>query len=111
MTGRAAGYCTGNEMPGFANPGGCGMGFRRGMGRGFGGGWGRGGGRGWRNRFHATGLTGWQRAAMGWFGPAEPQPLDTRQELSVLQQQARQMEGALDQLRRRMAQLQEHKDD
>ena len=23
---------------------------------------GRGGGRGWRNQFHATGLTGWQRA-------------------------------------------------
>jgi len=32
---------------------------------------GRGGGRGWRNRFYATGLTGWQRAAQ-----APPQPVD-----------------------------------
>jgi hypothetical protein len=56
MTGRAAGYCAGYPVPGFMNPV---------PGRGFGG-WGRGGG-GWgrRNRFYATGLTGWQRAAYG----------------------------------------------
>ncbi len=40
MTGRAAGYCTGYPVPGYANP-------RRGYGRGFGRGWGRGFGRGW----------------------------------------------------------------
>jgi len=34
-------------------------------GRGYGG-WGRGGGWGRRNWFHATGLTGWQRAAYGY---------------------------------------------
>lgn len=53
-TGRAAGYCVGQENPGFANRG-PGFGFGRGGGRG-------GGGRGWRHWYHATGLTGWQRA-------------------------------------------------
>ena len=53
MTGRAAGYCAGNAVPGFMNaPGG----------RRFGGGGGRGG-RGRRDWFYATCLTGWQRAA------------------------------------------------
>ncbi len=108
MTGRAAGYCTGNEMPGFANPGGMGMGRGRGMRGGFGGGWGRGGGRGWRHWFHATGLTGWQRAAMGGFGG--PQPVPTQQELTVLQDQAKQMETALDQVRQRIDQLQQQQD-
>jgi hypothetical protein len=36
-TGRVAGYCTGNNVPGYANPGfGPGFGFGRGRGRGFG---------------------------------------------------------------------------
>ena len=47
MTGRAAGYCSGSSVPGFANPNvpryGRGFGFGRGWGRGFGRGyWGRG---------------------------------------------------------------------
>jgi hypothetical protein len=33
---------------------------------------GRGGGRGWRNQFHATGLTGWQRVARADAQAAEP---------------------------------------
>ena len=55
MTGRAAGYCAGYPVPGYMNPIG---------GRGFGA-FGRGGGWGRRNQFYATGLTGWQRGAMG----------------------------------------------
>lgn len=79
-TGRAAGYCAGSGVPGYANPatpggairggqgvgGGQGMRLGRGMGRGRGFGAGRfgggGGGRGWRNRFYATGLPGWARS-------------------------------------------------
>lgn len=65
MTGRAAGYCAGYPIPGFMNPI---------PGGGFGG-WGRGGG-GWgrRNRFYATGLTGWQRGMYGYpaYGGASP---------------------------------------
>jgi hypothetical protein len=59
-SGRAAGYCAGFEMPGYANPGfgrGFGVGFGRGPGFG-----GRGvGGRGWRHRSYATGRPGWLR--------------------------------------------------
>ncbi|MBN1296653.1 DUF5320 domain-containing protein [bacterium] len=45
MTGRAAGFCAGYSVPGYANP----VGGRGGMawGRGGGMGWGRGRGRGW----------------------------------------------------------------
>ena len=60
-TGRAAGYCAGHPAAGYANPL---------PGRGaYGGGGGRGG-RGHRNWYYATGLTGWQRAAQGWY-PAQ----------------------------------------
>lgn len=65
-TGRAAGYCGGTESPGYANPG-PGFGFGRGRGRG-------GGGRGWRHWFHATGLTGWQRAHSGLPAAGGPNP-------------------------------------
>lgn len=51
MTGRAAGYCAGSSVPGYANPGpgmgtggGGGYGYGRGMGRRW---WCRGGGGGW----------------------------------------------------------------
>ena len=57
MTGRAAGFCAGYNVPGYMNSvagRGFGMGFGRG--RGFG-----GGGRGFRNRFYATGQPGWMR--------------------------------------------------
>jgi hypothetical protein len=61
-----AGYCAGFESPGYVN---------RGPGFGFGRGWGRGGGgRGWRHRFHATGLTGWQRAQSGLPAAGGPSP-------------------------------------
>ena len=48
MTGRGAGYCTGNTVPGFANPYGRGRGGGgRGWGRGMGRNWGKGLGHGW----------------------------------------------------------------
>jgi hypothetical protein len=101
-TGRGMGYCGGRQMPGSVNsvPG-----------RGFGG---RGGGRGRRHRFYATGLTGWQRAAMGWprggFGFPSPvsfdAPLITReQELSLLEADLRCLEQTAENLRRRIDEL------
>ncbi|MCK4306348.1 MAG: DUF5320 domain-containing protein, partial [Candidatus Eisenbacteria sp.] len=93
MTGRAAGYCAGYQFPGSMNPIGGGRGFWGG-GRG-GGGWGR------RNRFYATGLTGWQRAAVGW--PANTTPFATpfgsaltkERELDALKQQSEYFEDAM----------------
>ena len=61
MTGRAAGYCSGYSVPGFANPIG---GRYSGIGRGaFGGRGSRG--RGYRNWYQATGLPGWNRYNTG----------------------------------------------
>jgi len=114
MTGRAAGYCAGFGVPGYVNPI-PGRGFW-GWGRGRGGG--RGGGRGWRNWFCATGLTGWQRAAMGYpvFGgvvppvvpyaaPSAP-TMSTEQQLDVLKGQAEYFEDALEGIRKQIEELQ-----
>ena len=83
-------------------------------GRGFWG-WGRGGG-GWgrRNWFYATGLTGWQRAALGYpaFGvPAVYPPpfaptMTTEQQLDLLKGQAEYFEDALEGIRKRIEELQ-----
>ncbi len=111
MTGRAAGFCAGYNVPGYANPaypGGFGT-----WGRGSGGGFGRGG-RGWRNRFYATGLTGWQRAAAGWpaWGaapypyPAAGVPMTGETELEALKNQATYFEDALKGIRRQIEELQ-----
>ena len=109
MTGRAAGYCAGYPVAGYMNPVG---------GRGFWGwGRGRGGGRGWRNQFYATGLPGWQRAAMGGpaFGGAVPPAVpyatpfaptvNTEQQLDALKGQAEYFEDALEGIRKRIQEL------
>lgn len=110
MTGRATGYCSGYEAPGFANQigkggfrcRGGGDGWGRSIGRGRGGGWGR------RNRFHATGMTGWQRESMAW--PADVPPatkpygpgVTKEQELDRLKRQAESYERMLNDLRNRI---------
>jgi len=102
MSGRAAGFCAGFALPGYANPI-PGRGFGMGRGGGFAGrgAWGaRGGGRGWRHWFHATGLPVWTRTGMP-FGAA-PAP---EQELAQLKQQAESLDNTLGDLRRRIQEL------
>ena len=108
MTGRGAGYCAGYAVQGFMNP-------VRGRGYGWGRGWGRGpGGRGgWRHRhwYYATGVPGWERAAME--SPVYPPPvpaafgpLMTReQELEALKQQAKYFEQTLNDLKKRISEV------
>jgi hypothetical protein len=104
MTGRAAGYCAGYPVPGFMNPIG---------GRGYWG-WGRGGGRG---RGFGRGF-GWARAGFGWpaWGvaagyPYAPYPapftptITSEQELDGLKQQAEYFKDALDDINKRIEQL------
>ena len=104
MTGRAAGYCAGYGTPGYANPirgrawGGGRFGFGAGAGRGF-------GGRGWRNRFYATGVPGWARA--GGYAPyAYGPPASPEAELEMLQAQEKQLADTLENLRKRVEQIQ-----
>ncbi|MBN2208986.1 MAG: DUF5320 domain-containing protein [Candidatus Coatesbacteria bacterium] len=109
MTGRAAGFCAGYSVPGYMNA-------FAGRGAGFGGGFGRG----HRNWFRATGLVGWQRAAMGmpaWgapgafaagaFGPAMTQD----QETESLTNQAKFLENSLGEIRKRLEELKKSKSD
>jgi len=104
MTGRAAGFCAGYAMPGYANPV-SGRGFF-GRGRGFG-----GGGRGRRNWYYATGLPGWARAGYGWptggVGGGVPFAPETtaQQELDGLKGQAEYLEDTLDGIKKRIEEL------
>ena len=97
MTGRAAGLCAGFGVPGYMN-----MAMGRGMGLGYGrgrgaAGW-RSGGRGWRNMFYATGLPGWARGVA-------PAAIAPEQELAVLKQQAESLGQTLEQIRKRIEEV------
>jgi len=94
MTGRAAGYCAGYPVPGFMNP-------IPGRGWGLGFGWGRG--RGWRHWYYATGLPGWARA--GWWPGPYYGPPSAEQETQMLKTQAEHLEAALDEIRKRISEL------
>ena len=112
MTGRAAGYCAGYGMPGYANPVGRYWGRGGGRGRGY---WGRGGGRGRRNWFYATGQPGWAKAAYGlpaWGGTAVHPPYgsaysapDKEQELQMLRDQADYLKDNLEGIKKRIEEL------
>jgi len=99
MTGRAAGYCAGYAMPGYANlmPGRRFSGWSR-AGR-------RGGGRGqrWRHWFYATGLPRWAR-----FGPSPDwAPPIPEQEAGALRAQAEWLQGELDAIHQRLGELEQ----
>jgi len=95
MTGRAAGFCAGFGVPGYANPVG-GRGYGMGLGRGRGMGQGRGFGRGF-GRFGATG-------SYPVNAPFEP-VLTSTQEVESLKQQAEFLQNNLSQINDRIEQL------
>jgi len=94
MTGRSAGFCASNSVPGYANP----AGRHRFLGRG------RGRGRGWRNWFYATGIPGWARANFGFSGPVAP-TVTTEQEVEGLKQQAEFLQNSLSQINEHIERL------
>lgn len=98
MTGRAAGYCAGFGVPGYANPV---------PGRGFGMGFG-GGGRGRRNMFYATGQPGWMRfggyaAPYGY--PAPYQAPNPEMEKQALKGRSDALQTEMDAIRKRLADI------
>lgn len=103
MTGRAAGFCGGAGMPGYAN-----VGPGRGFGMGYGWGRGFGGGRGARHTFRATGLPGWMR--LGTYSvpsgrPAWYQNPDPEMERAGLRNQADILQSQLDSIRKRLSEI------
>ncbi|MDY6933132.1 MAG: DUF5320 domain-containing protein [Spirochaetota bacterium] len=111
MTGRAAGYCAGYNMPGYANP----VGARGFGGRGYFGGGGRG--RGYRNMFYATGLPGWMRFGYAPnYGGASPfvgvnPPVSKEDEAGFLREQANYFQRALDDINNRLDELEKAKNE
>ena len=105
MTGRGAGYCTGNPVPGYMNPTG-------GFGRGFGGG---GRGRGYRNMYYATGMPGWDRSGAyptGAYPAAPAAPLfppyggqGYSNEMEALTAQAQNLDKTLSDIKSRIEEL------
>ncbi len=98
MTGRAAGFCAGFNVPGYMNPvagRGFGMGFGRG--RGFG-----GGGRGLRNRVCATGMPGWMRNGTS---PVQFHEPDPESEKEYLKNQAKAIESELEAIKKHLGEL------
>ncbi|MBN1663063.1 MAG: DUF5320 domain-containing protein [Deltaproteobacteria bacterium] len=107
MTGRAAGYCAGYDVRGFANPipgGGYGRGYGRGLGLGFRGGRGGGVGRRWTISYAGDG-----------YGSAVPSAasygaVPTReQEINALHGQAKYFEDALAEIKKRLGNLETEK--
>jgi len=95
MTGRAAGYCAGYSMPGYANPiaGRGGFGYGRGFGRGWGRGFGRG--RGWLGTVYPYA-----------YGVTSAAYLSTpQQEADMLKNQAKAMQEEIDAINNRISEL------
>ena len=105
MTGRGAGYCAGYPAPGYMNPlpgRGLGLGFRGGWGRGAG--FGRGLGLGFR------GGRGWGAGYGGAYPAYAPpntysQPPTPAQEADMLKGQAEYFAGMLDDIKKRISEL------
>ncbi len=94
LTGRGAGYCGGNDTPGYANPG-------RALRMGWGAGGGRG--RGWRHRYwyNATGVPGWARWGVV---PDAPAPTG-EQETQISKGQVDWLKQQLDEIGQRLEEL------
>jgi len=111
-TGRGLGLCGPGEpaRPAEGPAIGLGRGAGRGLGRGGGRRGGGGGQRGWRNWFHATGLTGWQRAAAGAVAesqsanetPESPSSQAVEEEAETLRDRIAALEGELAEMKERL---------
>lgn len=114
-TGRAAGYCSGYRVPGYANNRfGRFFGFGRGRGFGWGRGFGMGYGRGWRHRNYAYGAYDIDYPYDPDY-PDYPEPRARnrdlkKDELRYLKREARDLNKALDDISARIKDLEEEKE-
>lgn len=105
MSGRAAGYCAGYPVPGYAHPWGgrMGMGFRRGFGRGAGRGFRRGAFLGYPVHPSCAAVP----SIYPMYGPAYPYQgtMDSKQEMDLLQSEAEDIKAELEAVQKRIAEL------
>lgn len=98
MTGRGAGYCGGFATPGYANPAGFGYGFRRGRGR----------GRGFRRMHYGVAYPEYPDLVHHAYGDPVADFYDERE---VLSRQAKVLEQQLQQVKKRLSNLEEYEAD
>jgi len=109
MTGRAAGYCTDYNAPGYANPvfqrGVCGVRLGRGRGRGI----------KWRHWFYSTGqpFQSWVNPRV-WgpergSAPVYTQSMSKEAQIDMLKTEAADLENALQEIRDRLAKISEER--
>jgi len=117
MTGRAAGFCAGYSVPGYANPVG-GRGVGMGMGFGRGGGFGRGRGFGWGRAGYGLPAYGGAVNPYAYGGAVNPYAyggvpfaptVAPQQELDGLKGQAEYLEDALNGIKKRIEELDNQK--
>jgi len=105
MTGRAAGYCAGYSVPGYMNPSGgrlgLGFGYGRGLGRGLGRGMGRGYGRGFVPGYVNPMPYNPPVYGGGFYQP----PIDPKQEIGMLNEDANALKEQLDSINKRITEL------
>ena len=109
MTGRAAGYCAGYSVPGFMNPSGgrlgLGFGYGRGYGRGFGRGMGRGYGREFWPAYPYPTITPPTAYGGGFYQPS----VEPKQEMEMLVEEAKYLKEQLEEINKRITELEKSK--
>jgi len=101
MTGRAAGYCAGYSVPGYMNP----YGGRSGLGFGYGRGYGRGYGKGFWPAYPYPTTTAPTAYGGGFYQP----PVEPKQEMEMLTEDAKALKEQLDSINKRIAELEKSK--
>jgi len=99
MTGRAAGYCAGYPVPGFMNPYGGRLGLGFGYGRGF--------GRGFRRAFWPGYGYPMAYAPPVYGGGLYQPPIEPKQEIGMLNEEARALKEQLEAINKRISELKE----
>jgi len=105
MTGRAAGYCAGYSVPGYMNPSGGRLGLGFGYGRGYGRGFGRGMGRGYGRAYWPANSYPVSSPPVAYGGGFYQPPIEPKQEMEMLAEDAKALKGQLDSINKRITEL------
>ena len=105
MTGRAAGYCAGYSVPGYMNPSGGRLGLGFGYGRGYGRGFGRGMGRGYGRAYWPANSYPVSPPPVAYGGGFYQAPIEPKQEMEMLAEDAKALKGQLDSINKRITEL------
>jgi len=105
MTGRAAGYCAGYSVPGYMSPSGGRLGLGFGYGRGYGRGFGRGMGRGYGRGFWPAYPYPMTPPPTAYGGGFYQTPVEPKQEMEMLAEDAKALKGQLEEINKRIVEL------